>query len=176
MGLEALNVLPFLTPGAWASRELCAPRPQTLCAPGLSPPHSPRKESGPRNPGLPFCMSHPRTTPVPGPPRHGPTQHRPLPKEPTVLAEASLTAAHLGPGWGGPGRGREASVLLSSDTSCGDWNPRQQRERPLQPPGVGPNPRLLPGKGPSGGPHRLLPVPTITLCQAPGFPPAESGP
>lgn len=34
---------------------------------------------------------------------------------------------------------------MSSDTSCGDWNPRQQREAPKFP-GAGPDPRLLPMK------------------------------
>lgn len=53
-------------------------------------------------------------------------------------------------------QGGEASVALSSDTSCGDWNPRQQREA-LKPPGAGPDPRLLPMKDHLGTPSRPPP-------------------
>lgn len=128
-----LCVLVFLTPGAWHSESQPPPPPQILCAPGLSPQHTPRRRAGHKV----LCVS-PQDHPIPRPLRQEPTRHRPLPKEPTFLAEALLTAAHLGPWRGGPGRGRPLSYCLQTpaaqigipDTERGPCSPLEPGQTP----------------------------------------------
>lgn len=117
----------------------------------------------------------------PGPPRSQPTrawptQHRPLwrtrPfKEPTVLEEASLTAAHLGPGWGGPGRGGFSLIVFRHQL----WRLESQTaERGPEAPWSRARPQAVSHEGPSWDPPPWpLPVPAITVHQAPGLPPAS---
>lgn len=98
-------------------------------------------------------MSHPRTTPFPGPPAWAHSAQT-SPQGANLLGRGLANRSPSGALAGWPRAGK-ASVLLSSDASCAAWNPRH-RERPLQPPGAGPNPGLLPRKGPSRHPHHLL--------------------
>lgn len=112
----------------------------------------------------------PQDHPAPGPPWPGPAQHRLLPKEPTVLAGASVTAAHLGPGRGGPGRGGLCLIvfrhqLRRSESQTAERGPCSPWSRAK--PGASSQERFI------LEPPTPLPVPSATLCQAPGFPPAE---
>lgn len=174
---EAQSILPFLTLGARGA-DSCIPRcpgPQALQPLGLSPLGNPGQEKGPRGPSLPFSASQqPRTTPLLAysgldalctglSPRNQPSWRRP-----------PLTAAHLGPGRGGPRRGglclivfrHQLHRLESQTAQRGPCSPLEQ----LQTPG------FFPGKVHLGGGGVAIPVPTVTLHQAPGFPSAEYGP
>lgn len=177
---KALSFLPFLTPAAWDSESLSLPRtshPQMLCAPGLSPPYNHRKESwgewtARSRPCILHVLSqdHPHSLAYPS---LGPLSTGLSPQGTNCLGRGLVNRSPSGARVGWP-RAREGGRPLSYclQTPAVEIGIPDSRERPLQPPGAGPSPGLLPRKGPS----RLPAVPTATLRQAPGFPPAECGP
>lgn len=145
---------------------LCA---SGLCSPSLSPQDSPRAERGPRGPAFQSACR------APGPPRSRPTlawacSAQASPQGTNRLGGGLSNRSPSGARAGWPRAGRPLSYCLQ--TPAAEIGIPDSRERPLQPLEQGQTPSFFPGKVHLGAAHPL-PVPSATLRQAPGFPPAE---